>query len=158
MISPVKNPVMTSDYGPRTLMGKENFHKGVDLISREDATVRAILDGIVVWDTDDYEEAKRWTDPHHTAGNWVILHHQLGDTGFYTRYIHLVENYWQKGQNVYEGDILGKYGDVGYSFGAHLHIDFFTEDWKNFSPYDELAISIMMEAIKNGRYQEIFGE
>lgn len=35
----------------------------------------------------------------------------------------------------------GEYGDVGYSFGAHVHIDIFTADWsKKINPHSILLI------------------
>jgi murein DD-endopeptidase MepM/ murein hydrolase activator NlpD len=55
---------------------------------------------------------------------------------FYSfRYCHLIENFVNHGQAVKQGDLIGIYGDVGYSFGAHLHIDVSPGDY-----FDRLKI------------------
>lgn len=42
---------------------------------------------------------------------------------------------------VTKGMLLGEYGDVGYSFGAHVHIDVWTADWsKRINPRDVLIL------------------
>ena len=133
MIIPVEHEYrITSPYGPRVLNGKEENHKGIDFVSDSGQNdVLSISDGIVTYDQDDYEEAKRWTDRHHSGGNMVIVRHELEDGLFYIRYVHLLENSVRKGQSLKEGDVIGKYADVGRSFGAHLHIDAFDMHWKH---------------------------
>jgi murein DD-endopeptidase MepM/ murein hydrolase activator NlpD len=135
MIIPVEyNYIVTSPYGPRVLNGKKQNHKGIDFIS--DSGIRdvySIADGIVTYDQDDYDEAKKWTDRHHSAGNMVIVRHELKDGLFYVRYLHLLENIVRKEQRVSEGEIIGEYANVGMSYGAHLHIDAYDMHWK---PYN----------------------
>lgn len=136
MISPVKSPVITSPYGWRSLHGQRQFHDGIDVISAiGDKSVYAICPGIVVHDVDYYDESKRWTDGRHSAGNMVIILHEVGELKFYLRYLHLVENYVSLRGIVEEGDPIGMYGDVGYSFGAHLHVDLYTfPQWEKIDP------------------------
>lgn len=126
---PVDNHVITSNYGERILKGKKEFHAGLDFISRENNNVYAIADGIVTYDMDDYDDLKRWTDIKHSAGNYLIISHGINNKLYFARYLHLGYNLFQVGQRVKEGDTIGKYGDFGYSFGAHLHFDMWDERW-----------------------------
>jgi murein DD-endopeptidase MepM/ murein hydrolase activator NlpD len=59
----------------------------------------------------------------------VIIDHRLENGLYHVRYCHLRENMVYKGQKVLEGDQLGFYADVGFSFGAHIHIDMFDVNW-----------------------------
>ena len=131
MISPVKNPIVTSPYGKRMLNGVEQFHPGIDYVSGVgDPSVSSILPGIVVLDFDDYEDAKRWFDPKSSAGNYVCVQHFLpsGDY-FFARYLHLAKNNVSHAQRIPEGYILGPYANVGISYGAHLHIESYDAKW-----------------------------
>jgi murein DD-endopeptidase MepM/ murein hydrolase activator NlpD len=48
MVSPfIGNFKVTSIRGIRTLYGKQQFHKGLDLVALDDHTVHAIADGTV---------------------------------------------------------------------------------------------------------------
>jgi murein DD-endopeptidase MepM/ murein hydrolase activator NlpD len=131
MISPVKSWVRTSPYGWRNLNGKRQFHGGIDLVSGAgDRTVRAMADGEVVLDYDSYQDARRWTYPPDSGGNMVILKTKIRGKFYFIRYLHLSENIVSKGQKIKQGAVLGHYADVGYSFGAHLHIDAYDGKWK----------------------------
>jgi len=54
------------------------------------------------------------------AGNCVIIDH---GGGIYSLYAHLTQGSipLTKGQHVSSGMVIGKMGDTGYTFGAHLH-------------------------------------
>jgi murein DD-endopeptidase MepM/ murein hydrolase activator NlpD len=45
-----------------------------------------------------------------------------------------VENYISKGQIIRAGDLIGMYADVGYSFGAHLHLNIYNMAWRAIDP------------------------
>jgi|AACY02.16.fsa_nt_gi Membrane proteins related to metalloendopeptidases len=136
MILPVYNPVrVSSPYGWRTLRGKRQFHDGIDFVSDSGrAEVFAVSDGRIVYDQDDYDHELRWRDKHHSAGNMIIQRIVIEGEIYYARYLHLIENRIDKGENVAEGRVLGVYGDVGYSFGAHLHFDLYDQGWKKIDP------------------------
>ncbi|MBN2157893.1 MAG: M23 family metallopeptidase [Spirochaetes bacterium] len=138
MISPVNNPRITSPYGNRNdplNPGQNQFHDGIDLASIDkDINVRAITSGIVVYDMDNYRDALRWVDPHHSAGNYVIIKHLISENTYYVRYLHLKNNTIKVGDAVSEGDVIGQYADVGRSRGAHLHMDMYTEYWVKINP------------------------
>ena len=136
---PVRFAKITSEYGKlRTLPdGKTGVHDGIDFISTSDSKlVFSICDGFVVYDFDDYCHLKRYEKPN-TGGNMVIVTAVVNNKTYHIRYLHLIKNFVTKGQRVAEGTILGEYGDVGYSFGAHLHLDVYTYDWKSkVNPYE----------------------
>jgi len=135
---------ITSPYGMRTLKGETKFHDGVDFGGSINDTIVAIADGIVTYDQDDYENNLRWVDRHHSAGNMVIIKHTIRGVIYYARYLHIIENTVTKGDKVKEGDKIGVYGDVGYSFGAHLHFDLYTHLWVKIDP------NILFDRIENG--------
>jgi len=145
LIRPVREPhKVTSPYGQRYLQGKPQFHDGIDYINTErDTSVLAIADGVVCLDVDFYEEAKRWTDKRHSAGNYVIIKHTIDDKIFYCRYMHLSQNSVMQGQAVKQGDFIGRYADVGFSFGAHLHFDMFDASWKKIDPTPVLLAGLL---------------
>lgn len=132
---PVKNHVITSDYEMRTLKGVTAFHNGIDFVSRESDDVFSCAEGFVVYDMDKYDDALRWTKPEHSGGNYIICSHKISNKLYYARYLHLGYNLLKVGNPVDCGTLLGKYGDYGYSFGAHLHFDLWTDEWENINPH-----------------------
>jgi murein DD-endopeptidase MepM/ murein hydrolase activator NlpD len=124
---PVDNAIITSHYGKRVLNGKEEFHDGIDFKSPINHNVYSPIDSICSYDKDNYNEALRWSDPKESGGNCCILDFKLGDTLFHMRFWHLVENHVTMNQQLKEGILIGQYGDVGYSFGPHLHNDLYIQ-------------------------------
>jgi len=141
-IYPVREPLVTSDYGARRVLpdGNANIHDGIDFVSKiNDKTVYSVTDGYVVYDFDDYCHIKRYEKPN-TGGNMIIVTFVYNNITYHIRYLHLIENYVAKGQAIKEGQVIGKYGDVGYSFGAHLHIDVYNSSWtQKINPYTVLT-------------------
>jgi murein DD-endopeptidase MepM/ murein hydrolase activator NlpD len=139
MQSPVRNFIITSDYGIKRKLpdGKEDVHDGIDYISKDgDKNVFAVCNGFVAYDFDDYCEAKRHQKPN-TGGNMIIITSVINNKTYHIRYLHLRKNNVVKGQFIPEGMLIGEYGDVGYSFGAHLHLDICTANWnKKINPHD----------------------
>jgi murein DD-endopeptidase MepM/ murein hydrolase activator NlpD len=136
MKEPIKKFKITSPYGWRVLNGNKQFHDGIDFISKSNnRDVFSIGPGVAVLDYDEYDDSKRWTDQRNSAGNYVIIKTKLDDgVEYYVRYLHLRENKISKGQNISEGEKIGEYDDVGYSFGAHLHLDIYNMAWKKIDP------------------------
>jgi murein DD-endopeptidase MepM/ murein hydrolase activator NlpD len=133
MRNPIDNYVITSPEGTRILNGVEGYHDGLDLISRENNNVYAILPGKVVHDMDEYIHDERFKDKKHSAGNYLIIKHKFEKAIYYVRYLHLGENTVSLKETIEEGEVIGNYGDYGYSFGAHLHIDVYDVNWKKIS-------------------------
>lgn len=53
-----------------------------------------------------------------SLGNYVEIDH---GNGYRTGYAHLNQSYVREGQAVQMGQVIGKMGDTGFSFGCHLH-------------------------------------
>jgi len=139
MIFPVDNYKITSPYGlrkdPSKKFEEKIFHNGVDFVSLNgNRSVVAITDGVIIYDFDGYDDKQRWTSKKHSAGNMIIQSVRLDGETYYIRYLHLEENYVKTNTVVKEKDLLGVYGDVGYSFGAHLHVDIYDTAWKIVNP------------------------
>ena len=135
----VRNAKITSDYGVERVLpdGKKQVHDGIDFISlKGDRTVYSITNGFVAYDFDDYCHMRRYEKPN-TGGNMVIVTSVIKGVTYHIRYLHLVKNNVVKGQMVYDGMPIGEYGDVGYSFGAHLHLDIYNSTWtKKINPHE----------------------
>ena len=146
LVRPVRyNPTVTSPYGPRPGIGN-GFHDGIDYINGDDKgmnvtpdvnrDVVAMGDGVVIYDYDSYNEAYRWggNNGQDTAGNMVIIQHNINGVEYFIRYLHLKKNHVSIGERVKIGQVIGEYADVGYSFGAHVHIDMYTINWQPINP------------------------
>jgi murein DD-endopeptidase MepM/ murein hydrolase activator NlpD len=131
---PVKGFTITSPYGQRNLNGVWQFHDGVDCIGNIDA-VCAIADGLCIYDFDHYVEAARWDlTSESAAGNYIILQHLIDGQIYFSKYVHLAKNVVSVGNHVKCGDMIGNYADVGYSFGAHLHLSVYNSAWQTIDP------------------------
>lgn len=144
MGSPVIAPFrITSEYGPRTLNGVVQSHNGLDIVTgpdngpawNGDRSVIAVAPGVVIFDKDNYDHSKRMISADDSAGNFIIVQIELGGEVFYVRYLHLGENFVSVGDQILEGDRLGVYGDYGYSYGPHLHIDLWDKNWNHINPH-----------------------
>lgn len=140
----VKNGECTSDFGDfRPLLPEPlKKHDGIDIVSKTgDTRVFSPVSGIVVYDFDTYEHAKRWTGAH-TGGNMVIVKlepRNRYDSPMYLRFLHLVQNMLSIGQKVRSGTLIGNYGDVGAAVGGHLHIDLCDFAWRKVNPRNFVA-------------------
>lgn len=132
-MNPVLDPIrITSGYGERKspITGKPEFHPGIDIVSDSgDRSIVACADGIVVDDYDSYNEANRWNlRGRDTVGNRFVVKSVIDGEVYYWVYYHTAINKVDLHQEVKKGDILGVYGDVGYSAGAHIHLQCWNED------------------------------
>lgn len=96
-------------------------HLGMDLSNSNDRTIDiySIADGVVF---------AVYKDSY--GALCVKIKHNIGGRYIYSTYAHLSE--WANirvGQVVTPNTRLGKMGNTGYSFGAHLHIEITTCDW-----------------------------
>ncbi|PTQ57423.1 MAG: putative peptidase [Candidatus Carbobacillus altaicus] len=111
-IWPVREPVMTSGFGPRW----GSYHYGLDMISRqEDPTIVAARSGHVVF-------SERVASGY---GNLIILDH--GD-GLTTYYAHLKKRLVKEGDFVRAGTPIGIMGSIGHTTGVHLHFEIRDQD------------------------------
>lgn len=141
-IWPIKNKVVTSPFGSRMLTydGEKHsaFHYGVDLIgddysvkSPEDMEIKKVLmpDRAFpckfvkrkgAWNRVAPPEGKKWND-----GSWGWTPYVVG-VGTYSKVMYVfrhVDALVAPGQSVAVGDLVGYYGNLGFSQGAHLHFE-----------------------------------
>ncbi|HSE95418.1 MAG TPA: M23 family metallopeptidase [Methylomirabilota bacterium] len=83
------------------------WHLGIDLASRRQSPVEASNAGRVVF-----------VGPNGIYGNMVVLDHGLG---LFSLYAHLSEMAVKEGQEVKQGEALGRTGETGLAGGDHLH-------------------------------------
>ena len=107
---------VTSPYGWRTLNGKRDNHKGIDLVGISSPTVFAPCDGVIGASTIVTDKSNRTWE----WGNYVRVD---GDDGKRYYYCHLSKRLVTVGRRVKAGDYLGIEGNTGYSFGSHCHFE-----------------------------------
>jgi murein DD-endopeptidase MepM/ murein hydrolase activator NlpD len=114
---PVSSRVVTSGYGWRN-WPRAAFHKGLDLKAFY-VPVRAAKSGTVTY--------SGWLGGY---GNAIIIQH---DDTYKTLYAHLSRRHVEVGQKVRRGQVIGRTGDTGYSFGPHLHFEI-SKNGENVNP------------------------
>lgn len=102
---------VTSPRGYRTIWGKREYHKGIDLVGVDDTTVYSISDGTV-----------RTAYQGNGAGYYVVVTMADGRRVFY---MHLKAGSFKvkNGEKVKSGQALGIMGSTGASTGAHTHLE-----------------------------------
>ncbi len=137
---PVSNALLTSEEGWRQnpIPGQAGlqYHDGRDYgcPGHANQSVFAMWAGTVVYDMDNYEDCKRWTDARHSIGNFVTIKSTIAGVEFFIRYCHMGKNYVNLGDQVNEGQIIGAYADVGQSNAPHVHVDaYLASNWQKVS-------------------------
>lgn len=110
----IKSPVngkITSEYGAREVIFEDigTFHTGVDIANVLNTEIKSATNGIV---TKCEKNNKYW-------GNYIII--TIDEVSF--RYAHLNGIGVSEGQEINQGQIIGKMGSTGYSTGSHLHFE-----------------------------------
>jgi murein DD-endopeptidase MepM/ murein hydrolase activator NlpD len=121
-IWPVKG-FITSPFGPRLspFTGKREFHKGVDIVAREESKIVAAADGRV----------RRVGYNRAGLGHYVEIDHQ---NGYITLYGHNKITLVKPRQRVKRGDVIALLGRSGRTTGPHLHYQI-TLNGKAVNPY-----------------------
>jgi murein DD-endopeptidase MepM/ murein hydrolase activator NlpD len=98
-------------YGQRSdpFSGEGAMHTGVDISAPMGTSVKATADGIVVH--------AGWYSGY---GRCIVLDH---GNGYQTLYGHLSESEVIVGQEIRQGEVLGRVGMTGRSTGPHLHYE-----------------------------------
>jgi murein DD-endopeptidase MepM/ murein hydrolase activator NlpD len=91
--------------------GEMRFHSGTDLSAPQGTPVLAAFSGKV--DIADFVGG---------YGLTVVLQHNKGDEQ--TLYAHLSEVFVKPGEEVKQGEVIGRVGSTGLSTGPHLHFEF----------------------------------
>ncbi len=115
MSSPMPGARVSAAWGPmlHPFSGEETHHRGIDLVGRPGAEIRAAAGGTVAEATADYSGG----DAHGTV---VVLDHGNGIKTFYS---HLERLDVAKGQRLAKGEVLGTQGATGKVTGPHLHFE-----------------------------------
>lgn len=100
---------VTSPRGYRSIGSVKEFHKGIDLVGKDDTSVYAIADGTVYTL---YEK--------NGFGNYVREHLPDGRRIYYG---HLASFSVKSGTAVKRGEKLGTMGATGKAYGAHTHLE-----------------------------------
>lgn len=106
---------LTSRFGWRTLNGKQDYHKGVDLVGT-DKTLVSPCDGVIGSSTIIY-------DKNNTTWEWGNYIRIDRADGLQIFMCHMASRNVAVGQTVRAGDIVGIEGNTGYSFGSHCHFE-----------------------------------
>ena len=103
---------ITSPLGYRTLSGRKEYHRGLDLVGLDDINVYAVADGVV--DATPYEK----------DGFGYYVRQKLAD-GKRIYYAHMKAGSIavKAGQHIKKGTLLGVMGSTGKSTGVHTHIE-----------------------------------
>lgn len=102
---------MSSPYGMRN----GRMHAGIDLVPGAGATIQAIADGTV----------RIATESGGAYGVTVYVDHVIDGQVVTSHYAHMQHGSLavRVGQKVKVGDTIGKVGNTGRSYGAHLHFE-----------------------------------
>lgn len=123
-----KNNQIVSCFGWRTLEGNRNFHDGIDIDANIGDEVYAVASGIVIKVKKNCSSGNR--NCNEGIGNGVVIKHS---DNLLSGYHHLSEVSVNVGQNVEEGQKIGKAGDTGYVTGPHLDFKVYIKEdnvWK----------------------------
>ena len=109
------NTYISTNYGLRRtyngVLAEDYFHKGYDFAAKAGSIIKAPANGKVIL----IGKEKNGFNIH---GNCIFLDH---GQSIITVYLHLSEILVSEGQNIKQGEIIGKVGDSGIATGAHLH-------------------------------------
>jgi len=105
---------VSSGFGPRRSPGGigSTFHQGIDIPARHGTNVLAAASGYVTF--------SGWSGGF---GNFIMIRH---GNGYYTAYAHMSANLVSRGQNVVQGQVIGRVGSTGNSTGPHIHFEILT--------------------------------
>ena len=129
---PVDSPRITQPFGAKNTWEAQP-HLGVDYGAPEGTPIYAPCDGFVVWASFNvFPAGNTWEmipgSPN--SGGCVIIQPPAPHTALQTSFSHMSEVLVKPGQWVTAGTMIGRVGNTGFSFGAHLH-------WEAFIDYAE---------------------
>jgi murein DD-endopeptidase MepM/ murein hydrolase activator NlpD len=141
LLFPLSIPaVITSAFGWRThpITGEARFHTGTDIGAPQGTPVLAAFEGQV--------EVADFVGGY---GLTVVLQHNNGTEQ--TLYAHLSEIFVRPGEQIQQGEVIGRVGSTGMSTGPHLHFEFrrmTQEGWTvmNAGPALEYALAQVIQS------------
>lgn len=90
-----------------------HVHNGIDIAVPIGTPVKAVADGVVYYAGSN--------DPY-GYGNYVIITHSIDGGTVTSEYGHLSSWNVKSGQQIKQGQVLGKSGNTGHSEGPHVHL------------------------------------
>jgi len=96
---------ISSFFGPR----HGRHHDGIDIAAKRGTSIIASASGRV-----------KFSGKMRGYGNVIVINHK---DGYHTVYAHNSRNSVRKGQQVSQGEVIGKVGSTGRSSGPHLHFE-----------------------------------
>lgn len=100
---------------------------GIDYISSADNKLLAMSDGEIMYAHKSYNpELARDFSTFDSLGRFIVIEHIIEGLPVYVRYCHsdIIE---RDSGRVECGDVIGQWGNTGFSFGAHVHVDFWAD-------------------------------
>lgn len=121
---------ISSNYGYRTIGGKQKMHNGVDLVNANNAPVPSFTDGTVTSVVKGYRPDSGYYGNNDGGqfGNHVKVKDSQGNTNIYA---HLNGTNVSQGQKISMGQQVGIQGHTGSSTGSHLHYEVRKGDTRN---------------------------
>ena len=107
--NPIDTVKITSSYGWRTKPYK-GFHSGIDIAANIWDNVYVTGNGIVT----------KIIYNNRIFGNYIIIKHS---NGYKSLYSHLSKIFVKRNEKVNKGNIIGKAGNTGITYGYHLHYE-----------------------------------
>jgi murein DD-endopeptidase MepM/ murein hydrolase activator NlpD len=114
-VSPVPGAVIGAHFGEYGSWSR--YHTGLDFRAAYGTPIRAVKSGVVLYAGNSGD----W------AGNHVAIKHGDGRT---TMSSHMSSMAVRAGQTVQAGQVIGRVGETGRAFGAHLHFELYPEGVK----------------------------
>ena len=109
-VLPVPGGVIGAHFGEYGMWSR--YHTGLDFRAAYGTPIRAVKSGVVLY----AGNSGNW------AGNHVAIKHADGKT---TMYSHMSSISARVGQTVQAGQVIGRVGETGRAFGAHLHFELY---------------------------------
>ncbi|MCD6224997.1 MAG: M23 family metallopeptidase [Deltaproteobacteria bacterium] len=110
-IRPIDKGWISSKFGYRVspFTGRKEFHRGLDLATRQGDPIFATADGLVTF-----------SGTKGLLGKTIVIDH---GHGMVTRYGHIYKILKKRGDRVKRGDIIALVGSTGHSTGPHVHYE-----------------------------------
>lgn len=109
---PTNSGYISNEYGYSDFY-YTGIHSGIDIANAAGTTIHPTASGVVLY--------SGWTSDG--GGNSVVVLHLINGKNYVTRYAHMQSTSVRTGQQVSRSSVLGKLGNTGNSFGAHLHFE-----------------------------------
>ena len=115
---PTTSGRISSEFGKRTLFGKDNNHFAIDIAVPIGTNVYSVAPGVV-------------GSVGNVCGISVVVWHNINGQYYSSLYCHLSRTLVKKGQTVTKDTIIAKSGNTGISTGPHLHLGLATGRYKS---------------------------